>query len=116
MRRVAGRRKPAHRLVKAVYRPRECSLTISGHAGYAEPGSDIVCAGVSAIVGAAWAALREHPGFIFEDDGDELCIGLDTAEDDYGRTVISMAAGGIELIAVNYPHFVDFIRKQGGKT
>ena len=32
-----------------VVKIRENSLTIDGHAGYAEPGKDIVCAGVTVL-------------------------------------------------------------------
>ena len=101
-------------MVKAVYRPGECSLTISGHAGYAEPGSDIVCAGVSALAGAVWATLRDYPGFTYHDDGEGLCFRFDTAFGNYGCTVISTAANGIGLIAGQYPDHVQFFTEQGG--
>jgi uncharacterized protein YsxB (DUF464 family) len=37
-------------------------LRISGHAGYADSGQDIVCAGVSALAETAVLALRELAG------------------------------------------------------
>lgn len=36
-----------------------CCLSVRGHAGQAERGRDIVCAGVSALVGALCAELTE---------------------------------------------------------
>ena len=37
-------------MIKAVYDSDALTLTLSGHAGYAPKGQDIVCAGVSALV------------------------------------------------------------------
>ncbi len=37
-----------------------CRLRVSGHAGYAPPGQDIVCAAVSALWGALEAELRRR--------------------------------------------------------
>lgn len=43
-----------------VVKIRENRLTIEGHAGYAEPGKDIVCAGVTALT---QTASKIHRGF-----------------------------------------------------
>lgn len=45
-------------------------LTITGHAGYAPRGYDIVCAGVSALYESLLHGLGKYePGFIPADDG-----------------------------------------------
>lgn len=82
-------------------------LTVTGHAGYAEYGQDIVCAGVSAV---SFALL----GFL-EQEG----VRLETAEAGSGAldvacmgsvrtdTAFDMALAGYRLIADNYPDCVD---------
>lgn len=37
-------------------------FSVSGHSGYAERGSDIICAGVSALVQTIVLGLQEHVG------------------------------------------------------
>jgi hypothetical protein len=41
-------------------RNRLSSVFAEGHAGWAEPGEDVVCAAASAILQAAWLGLSEH--------------------------------------------------------
>jgi uncharacterized protein YsxB (DUF464 family) len=36
------------------------SIEAGGHAGWAEEGSDVVCAAVSALLQAAWLGLTDH--------------------------------------------------------
>ena len=43
-------------MIRAEYVPREHTLLVCGHAGSGDPGRDLVCAGVSALV----LALREE--------------------------------------------------------
>ena len=43
-------------MIRAEYVPREHTLLVRGHAGSGEPGRDLICAGVSALV----LALREE--------------------------------------------------------
>ena len=42
------------------YAPDEFSLTVSGHAGYAAKGNDIVCAGVSALTAALFVFTERN--------------------------------------------------------
>lgn len=39
---------------------RLASIDATGHAGWAEEGSDVVCAAVSALLQAAWLGLTDH--------------------------------------------------------
>lgn len=54
----------------------EHTISIQGHAGYAEPGKDIVCAGVSAILQTAqlglYALAEQYP--------DNIQIEIDVEE------------------------------------
>lgn len=81
------------------------SLVITGHAGYAEIGDDIVCAGVSAIVYTLLGWMEnndeelEHKNVSIE-SGDVLiyCEGGEKA-----ATAFDMTAIGLEQIAQRYP-------------
>ena len=86
------------------------TLTVHGHANYAEYGRDIVCAGVSSIVQALIGWIEQHPYDIEQDlvsldeaNGEVIisCIGeKETAE------VFHLVAIGIEMIAQSYPDHV----------
>lgn len=81
------------------------TLSVVGHANYAEYGKDIVCAGVSALVQAL-------VGWIEENAWKVECISVDPKE---GEVIISceggeeiaavfnMTAVGLEQIAQSYP-------------
>lgn len=50
-----------------------CTLCATGHADYAPYGQDIVCASVSALIGAFCAFLEQkEKGVRIKDDGDTL--------------------------------------------
>lgn len=97
-------------MVRARYTVEENTHTLSvlGHANYAEYGKDIVCAGVSAIVQALI-------GWIEENSWKVDCISVDPKE---GEVIISceggedtaavfyMASIGLEQIANTYPDHV----------
>lgn len=78
-------------MVKATYRVEENThtLTVLGHANYAEYGKDIVCAGISSIVQALIGWIEEN---YFKAD----CISVDPKA---GEVIIS-CEGGAELAAV----------------
>ena len=97
-------------MVNATYRREDNThtLTVYGHANYAEYGKDIVCAGVSAIVQALI-------GWIEENYYKAECISVNPKE---GEVIISceggddisavfqMASIGIGQIADIYPDYV----------
>lgn len=86
-------------------------ITVNGHAEYAPPGQDIVCAGVSALVYAAAAALEQRAvHFIFQDDESGLTLHARASEEnaDFVDGVFSTASAGFDLIAEQYPDYVTF--------
>ena len=97
-------------MVNATYRVEENThtLTVYGHANYAEYGKDIVCAGISSIVQALIAWIEEN---YYKEE----CISVDPKEggviisceggDDISA-VFQMASIGIGQIADIYPDYV----------
>ena len=87
----------------------EVELAIDGHAGYAEHGSDIVCAACSGITYALLAFLEEHgdeaeniAGPVVESGYFFLsCKGTDNI-----KAAFHMAALGLRKIAGQYPKHV----------
>ena len=84
------------------------TLSVVGHANYAEYGKDIVCAGVSALVQAL-------VGWIEENSWKVECISVDPKEGEVNisceggeeiAAVFNMTAVGLEQIAQSYPDYV----------
>lgn len=88
----------------------DSSISITGHAGYAEPGQDIVCAGISALGQTLLLSLEE----LTEDnysalasDG-ELCIKFRTLSD-VAKALKESFLIGCKAIAESYPDYVRII-------
>ena len=83
------------------------SLTAIGHAGYSEKGTDIVCAGVSALVQALIGWLENNPCEVqcVSVDAGEVIIACSGGED--VSAVFYMVAIGLEQLAYTYPDHVD---------
>jgi uncharacterized protein YsxB (DUF464 family) len=98
---VTFRRDSRHRL---------SSVFAKGHAGWAESGSDIVCAAVSAILQAACAGLQEHAKLDvgLRRGAGELSFTLpESARDDAAAVAIVRTAEiSIEQIARQHPEHV----------
>ena len=79
-------------------------ITMSGHAGYAEPGQDIVCAGVSALVQTLIQSIEELTQ-------DEIQYSMQPGAVDIKMRNLSEQAQllvdsffvGVQLIAGEYP-------------
>lgn len=83
-------------------------LAISGHAGYANAGEDIVCAGVSAIGYALLGFLRnerEAKGLSTLVEGGNLLICASGGE--RVAAAFEMAYIGLAQISKTYPQYVD---------
>ena len=90
-------------------------MTASGHAGFAQTGQDIVCAGVSALAFTAaeylmqmqnWDKLEKDPVILLEPGEIRLeCSPKITAEEE-AEHVFRMLEIGFRLIAKSYPNNV----------
>lgn len=98
-------------MIRATYRAEENthSLAVIGHAGYAEKGADIVCAGASALVQAliGWIEnnLCDVECISVDDNVGEVIICCSGGED--VAAVFTMTAIGLEQIANTYPDYVE---------
>ena len=84
------------------------TLSVNGHAGYADKGQDIVCAGISAIVYALIGWLEnnsEDTAFVSIDEKDGEAV-VACEGDGMVTAVFHMAAIGIENIMNTYPDHV----------
>lgn len=94
-------------------------LTITGHAGYDEPGKDIVCAAVSALWYSLIAKMidDESKGLInFEFDADEKSEKkyinihyVNPNHKDYFREYWHCITNGLSIIALEYSKYVKII-------
>lgn len=98
-------------MIEAVYRRDQSAprLRCSGHAGYAPPGSDIVCAMVSVLMQALDAYLRYQGADArarLEDEGGYMEISARADEDGRVLDAFDQAAVGLKLVADAYPDCV----------
>jgi uncharacterized protein YsxB (DUF464 family) len=86
-----------------------------GHAGYAEAGQDIVCAGVSALVIAAANGLITHAGvsrIVRQGNGRFTCLVRDIPSErarDMADAVLGTMVSGVAAIAARHPENVVLI-------
>ena len=93
-------------MIRIRYSPGNCTIHISGHAGYAPQGQDVVCAGVSAL----YCALRRHSMVLELHDeakGERMLRPLNRAEM-VMLPIFETIAGGMRDIAKKYPEHVAF--------
>lgn len=86
------------------------SITIKGHAHYAEPGKDIVCAGVSTLAQTLIVSIEE-----LTEDRIEYVIQPGTVDIKHGtlseeaQLLVKSFFVGINLIADGYPNHVKLV-------
>jgi uncharacterized protein YsxB (DUF464 family) len=88
---------------------RICGFSVSGHAGYAEAGRDVVCAAVSALTLNAVNSCERLLGvrLACRDDGRALhCRVPDTPKDASVQLLLRSMVFGLEQTAEAYPQFV----------
>lgn len=78
---------------------------ITGHAGYAESGQDIVCAGVSALAQATCFTLNRTNNAIFDMRDGDMSVHI-TNPDDVSSAILEVLENGIHLISREYPDHV----------
>ena len=85
-------------------------LEAKGHAGAGERGSDVVCAGVSAILYGFLYYLSEKYGseLVWRETGDSLyiCFPNDSPEG------VSVAIASLRLISDTYPQYVSITERR----
>jgi uncharacterized protein YsxB (DUF464 family) len=93
-------------------RGRLSSFSAEGHAGWAESGSDVVCAAVSTLLQAAWLGLAEVAGV--EVTGERASGKLALNWHEAGRhdvdAIAETAARSIERLALQFPDHVRAVR------
>jgi uncharacterized protein YsxB (DUF464 family) len=85
-------------------------LRISGHAGFAAAGEDIVCAAASALVMSAAYGLQHHCGGaarVADEPGHDYVLALRNAGDPRAQAVLETALSGLRAIARSYPGYLD---------
>lgn len=94
-------------MITAVYvkAPDVIGLSVTGHAGAAPRGQDIVCAAVSGIVEALRLYLIKCPGCSISDDGDVLTLAAPIA---YVQA-FDAATMGLMALCAQYPDNVSFV-------
>lgn len=82
-------------------------ITISGHAGYAERGKDIVCAAVSALAQTLARSLDMQTHDVVETEQREGYIAIKYMNlSDAGKNLVDSFFVGMEMIAHEYPEHV----------
>ena len=88
-------------------------FTVSGHSGYAEAGSDIICAAVSAIVTMAEATINDVCGAkakvrVKEDDA-RITLTLPTSCDEEESVQAVLSGMMLTLISLreDYPDYIE---------
>ncbi len=96
-------------------RERLSSVFSSGHAAQGEPGEDIACAAVSALLQAAWAGLTDVAHVPVEGhrrSGDFLMRWPEASRNrDDVRAIVATAEIAIEQIAGQYRGAIRYIRE-----
>ena len=82
-------------------------VCIHGHSGYAKPGSDIICAGISSLA-QAFSLVAEN-ATIDTDDG-FLRVAADLSENNKIR--LSMFEAGLKAIADEYPQYLEIFSQK----
>lgn len=86
---------------------RKDGITIKGHANYARPGKDIVCAGVSALVQTLIQSVEELTADQIEYDMAPGAVSIKFwCLSDHSRVLIDAFFLGIKQLADNYPNNV----------
>ena len=101
-------------MTKAVMNWGRLRLELSGHAGYAAKGQDIVCAGISMLTGALAGVLedaktRGRTEFGWKEDGAEVAIWADPSLGSLQeiKSYFRMAVKGLSMLQEQYPKHVE---------
>ncbi|MBR3973455.1 MAG: ribosomal-processing cysteine protease Prp [Oscillospiraceae bacterium] len=90
-------------------------FSVSGHSGYAEAGSDIVCAAISAVVTMAEATINEVCGakakVRVKDEQARITLTLPASCDEEDTVQAVLAGMMVTLISLqeDYPDFIEVL-------
>lgn len=89
--------------------PRIVRLEVSGHAGFASVGSDVVCAGVSALVLSAAQGIASICGSrlrVYDDPNGTYILEVPRGGNACAQAVLATAVSGLRAIARSYPGYI----------
>ena len=90
-------------------------FSVSGHSGYAESGSDIVCAAISAVVTMAEATINEVCGakakVRVKDEDARITLTLPTScdEEDAVQAVLAGMMLTLSALRDDYPDYIEVL-------
>lgn len=83
---------------------------VSGHAGYSEEGSDIICSAVSALTQVPLLGLERHlklkPSYVVNQEDGILEVALNSAPNDLTQAILQTMVYGIGSIESQCPQYV----------
>ena len=83
---------------------------VSGHAGYSEAGTDIVCSAVSSLTQAPLLGLERHlklkPSYVVNQEDGILEVALNSAPTDLTQAILQTMVYGLESIRRQCPQYV----------
>jgi uncharacterized protein len=98
---------------------RPTSFFAQGHVGWAEAGTDVVCAAVSVLLQSAWLGLKEYAQVAVKSSRSpgrlELRWPVDSREREDVRAIVATATLSLNCIAEQYPNHVRISREQEPK-
>lgn len=89
-------------MIRIMYDPEELILKLSGHAGSAPKGQDLVCAAVSALFGAL--QLSEDIAVAKNDDGSFTAVNICAG----GMNAFRLIAHTLEQLSRQYPEYISY--------
>lgn len=103
-------------MTNVIYSPETYRIRAKGHAGYGDFGFDPVCAGVTALMATAMAALTEAGIDVDLSEPDAEGADIDLRAEPkmmqagMCRTIMDTIAAGIRHVAMEHPDYVRFQR------
>lgn len=98
-------------MIRIHYNRQGLALTVSGHAGYAERGRDIVCAGVSTLI----FALGRYLGNLERYD-DTVLVYSSTPDNEKHIAAFDMALDGLYMTGESFGEYVEIINAAADKN
>lgn len=105
-----------HRLINITFNNAKRTLTVEGHANYAEKGKDIVCSAISVLTDTLYKTLKSYeqtalrePVKLKEKDGyKQIKYSVKSKYEQNIAIVLFTILNGYEGVANTYPDYVKF--------